>query len=158
MHSVVGTQSKQLKLILMCFSNYRWDPLAMMATIHVCGWWLDSIELGDHTKAFLVWLHIRWTCWKNLGELNINVSWSVNDTLSTLDDSYHRWSNCFFLHSWASSKDLWLCLLFWIYVSLDSSQAPQSFSFEVLEWGTRGLSGCFTLFQETSQAALGLPF
>lgn len=64
--------------------------------------------------------------------------------------------SCFCLHSWTSNKDLWICLLFWIYVSLDSSQTPQSLSFEVLEWGTKRTLRVFHIISGNLPSSFGI--
>lgn len=120
--------------------------------------WLDSIELGDYTKAFLINGYTSMDLLKKIWEVElINVSWSVNDTLSTL-----------------------MILTMWVIVSFFIAGHPAriygyAFCFEYMSllilvklhshsllkfWaGTkRTLRVFLMLFQETSQAALGLPF
>lgn len=45
--------------------------------------WLDSIELGDYTKAFLINGYTSMDLLKKIWEVElINVSWSLKDTLA----------------------------------------------------------------------------
>lgn len=121
--------------------------------------WLDSIELGDYTKAFLINGYTSMDLLKKIWEVElINVSWSVNDTLSTLDDSYHRWVIVSFFIAGHPARIYGYAFCF-EYMSLLILVKLHSHSLlKFWSGGLRGLSGCFTLFQETSQAALGLPF
>lgn len=54
--------------------------------------WLDSIELGDYTKAFLINGYTSMDLLKKIWELElINVSWSLSDTVQLWIRSYCRW-------------------------------------------------------------------
>lgn len=94
--------------------------------------WLDSIELGDYTKAFLINGYTSMDLLKKIWEVElINVSWSLSDTL-TIQPLINEILFFFFYN----------CLdIQWGFIDTPSGlninlpQAPESLSFEVLMWG-----------------------
>lgn len=78
--------------------------------------WLDSIELGDYTKAFLINGYTSMDLLKKIWEVElINVSWSLKDILAiqpltieilTVGGSFFLFINVL------TSKDSQICLLF----------------------------------------------